>query len=788
MDHINTALVENKRPMMYKMMKWWGGKPHNIWAEYIKKYTESNDVVLDPFCGRGVGVAESVRNGRKAIGIDLNPIAIFQAKMILKPLDISKFNKEWNKIKKDLDKYEKGSNFFATLCIRCGNNARLVTVNRVDDIPYTIFYKCSCVKKYQEKSLDQNDKKAISISNVHDIKFQYPKQKFPHTAAFDMARRNYGETYEELFTRRNLFALAVIFNRINKVDDIVLKDFFKFAFISMVHLVSSIPSVREHSGRVGSGSWGRPSYMKPKKNMELNPFLQFERAIEGNQGIIKGKINSNERLMDKVKFAKTVQDLNFDSTVLLSQTNALEMVNFLKDNSIDYVITDPPYGGLIAYFDLSFIWSAWLALVDDRFTIPFDDEITIDSHKKIDFEEYHRRLDLVFDQIFRVLKGGKYMTVTFHNSKPKIFNSILKACQNSGFVLEKILFQMNRRAGETGAVSPWGTSVSDFYIRFRKPKKDESVTKLTDFVEIKFESIVERIAKEVLSQRGEPTEIAAMIPHMYEEMGQSGMRIHFSSDNQISTILDKSKDFIKIKNELWWFTDSVIKKSKLSIPLSDRVEEAVLNVLRQNYKVTYDQVLGSIFEKFPNSLTPDTENVGYYLNEYGEKTSDGMWKLKLGMNESEILSKHTSIETVLMKIGVKFGYDVWSPDKSKNSEMSNICIDFDLDSIPNSDRIKLIDVLWMKEGKIKYAFEVENSTGITTALERGSNISSHEVKRIIVLPNERMKFFERKKTEPLFSDYFKKDKWQIILYDRLESFIKNESMTEDSFTKLFKKS
>ena len=137
----------------------------------------------------------------------------------------------------------------------------------------------------------------------------YPDKVFPDTKAFDLARQNYGDSYDKLFSKRNLYALSVIFDRINKVEDNNLRDFFRFAFISMVHLVSRIPSVRENSDRVGSGSWGRPAYIKLKKRMELNPFLSYERAIEANQGIIKGKTSSNKRTKSTIKFVKSVDTL-----------------------------------------------------------------------------------------------------------------------------------------------------------------------------------------------------------------------------------------------------------------------------------------------------------------------------------------------------------------------------------------------------------------------------------------------------------------------------------------------
>ena len=544
-EHINKSFPEEKRPMMYKMMKWWGGKPQNIWSEYIKCYTEEGDVVLDPFCGRGVGVIEAVRNRRNAIGVDLNPIAIFQTRMISTELNLEQFKKEWSKLKVELEKSEKECGFFVTQCLLCKKSARLVTTNR-EKAPYSVVFLCPCTKRYQEKRPDIDDIILITKSDKHTIPFQYPKNDFPDTYSFKTARKNYGKTYDGLFTKRNIFALSLIFDRVNKIEDTNLRDFFKFAFISMVHLASKIPSVRENSDRRGSGSWGRPAYIKMRKSMELNPFLLYQRAIESSQGIIKGKTSSNERLENKIKLAETVDDFDSSCNLLLLQKNTTELNKFLKENSVDYIITDPPYGGLIPYFDLSFMWSAWLSLTDKSFTIPFDAEITIDEYRKIDLVEYQKRMGMAFENIYKVLKENKYMTVTFHNDKPRVFNSILYVCQNSGFVLENILFQRNKRSGEKKTSNHWGTSVSDFYIRFRKPGKNEKIV-LTDYVETKFEDIVESAAKKVLKEYG-AVEIAVMIPQIYKDMGN--LKICFSSDDQIHSILKKNKDFVN-KDGLW---------------------------------------------------------------------------------------------------------------------------------------------------------------------------------------------------------------------------------------------
>jgi DNA methylase len=49
--------------------------PENFVLEKLYAYTRPHDVVLDPFCGRGTTILESLLNNRSAIGSDINPVA-----------------------------------------------------------------------------------------------------------------------------------------------------------------------------------------------------------------------------------------------------------------------------------------------------------------------------------------------------------------------------------------------------------------------------------------------------------------------------------------------------------------------------------------------------------------------------------------------------------------------------------------------------------------------------------------------------------------------------------------
>ena len=73
---------------IYAMHKYWGKKPFNEISKFIEQYSESEETVMDCFCGSGVTLIEAVKAGRKAIGVDVNPIAIKLARVSMTAVKI----------------------------------------------------------------------------------------------------------------------------------------------------------------------------------------------------------------------------------------------------------------------------------------------------------------------------------------------------------------------------------------------------------------------------------------------------------------------------------------------------------------------------------------------------------------------------------------------------------------------------------------------------------------------------------------------------------------------------
>ncbi|MBE3128144.1 MAG: type I restriction enzyme HsdR N-terminal domain-containing protein [Actinobacteria bacterium] len=81
----------------------------NVVAEYIKNFSRPGDLVLDPFVGSGVTTVEALMNNRKAICLDINPMAIFLVKSLIAPVEQADLSKAFNEVKEEYLKKEPNS-------------------------------------------------------------------------------------------------------------------------------------------------------------------------------------------------------------------------------------------------------------------------------------------------------------------------------------------------------------------------------------------------------------------------------------------------------------------------------------------------------------------------------------------------------------------------------------------------------------------------------------------------------------------------------------------------------
>jgi hypothetical protein len=92
---INESVAFQDRSDLSSFVNWKGNaqSPIHRWLRYREAYSPHlttklplGKIILDPFCGCGSILIGAAQNGYKSTGIDLNPLAIFAAKVKLSPL------------------------------------------------------------------------------------------------------------------------------------------------------------------------------------------------------------------------------------------------------------------------------------------------------------------------------------------------------------------------------------------------------------------------------------------------------------------------------------------------------------------------------------------------------------------------------------------------------------------------------------------------------------------------------------------------------------------------------
>lgn len=118
----------------------------------------------------------------------------------------------------------------------------------------------------------------------------------------------------------------------------------------------------------------------------------------------------------------------------------------LQDGSIDLVITDPPFGGLLHYSELSDYFYVWLRLVlKSKYPEIFGPEFTpkameVVANRAREPEDadgfYQRLLTQCWREAHRILKPSGILAFTFHHSEDEPWVAVLESLFDAGYYLE----------------------------------------------------------------------------------------------------------------------------------------------------------------------------------------------------------------------------------------------------------------------------------------------------------------------------------------------------------------
>jgi SAM-dependent methyltransferase len=493
---------------VYRMHKYFARRPWNVFSDLISQYSSEGEIVLDPFCGGGVTVVEGLKLRRKVIGVDVNPVASYVTFMECQPAVLPELSASFNEVRTNVE--AELLSFYRTRCDQCLSTALADWLEWDEETKRIVRVKLDCprcgpVEKKASRGdqilADKIDRNFARLIKSQELWFP-PTRIPPGDKTGSLLSQNL-QAFHELFTSRNLLALAILRNEILKSKRDSARELLMFALSSSLKWASRQSHLR---GKIVEG-WAMHAYWVYPKSLELNVWNVYKRRYAA---AYKGKQYSNEHIGSYCRFANTFdQFVGGSSTCLILNRSASELP--LPDNGVDAIITDPPYGGNVNYAELSDFWYIWLS---NGRTIEKQSEVVINRSQKKSIDEYQTLLEGVLRECYRVLKPRKYFVSTFNSKDFRIVASFIVAASRVGFTLPRagVKYQAPIRSYTTTFhAMQIGAFVGDFIFAFKKePLEFKPIFRETEWQRIEAQ-ITELVEEDVKSSRVEP----ALREHAY---------------------------------------------------------------------------------------------------------------------------------------------------------------------------------------------------------------------------------------------------------------------------------
>lgn len=317
------------------------------------------------------------------------------------------------------------------------------TIQSIKHVPAILVYSVNG-KRY-EKNADQFDIDKIKEIYNYNISTFIPIEELPDGYNTEQPKRTQGFYYiHQFYTRRNLITLSVLFDKIQKS---LLPNKLKFLFTGMINRSTKMNRVHINNYFYGGGGWNAGHL----KGTLYIPSLPVETSVLEQ---IHDKLNLYLRAIP------LLPDHYGNGLFVASAENTT-----IKDNSIDYIFTDPPFGANINYSELNFLPESWLKVITNNRTEAIENQA---QGKNKSF--YYDEMQKCFAEYYRVLRPGKWMTVEFSNTSAAIWNFIQRAITSAGFVIAKVS-GLDKKQGGIRSITTSTAVRQDLAISCYKPSQ-----------------------------------------------------------------------------------------------------------------------------------------------------------------------------------------------------------------------------------------------------------------------------------------------------------------------------
>jgi DNA modification methylase len=500
-------IIESVNNEIYRSHSYHTKVPHPAISKLYLHYTQPGDIVIDSFGGTGMaGVAARKCDGndrelskrfkyefkeiidlklgaRRAILNDLSPVAFhisknfnsnynvselqdvitsFKNKLIkeighLFQLDVNNLKIPYNYLvwteillckscSNELNYHDLTSDYVNNhftdilVCTKCGTSQKRTEASPLKETIYDNYLKESITQlKYSPVHLNYsaNKKRNTKVPDTKDVEkaFYDDSTKNDHYVPIDDVTigdksidpfRVGVRHIHQFYSPRIRYFIKTYFSLIDSFEFKENREFLLFILSAILPKLTRMNRyMPRHGSRALVGPMANTLYIPPMY-VENNPIGQFEFQ---SKKILKAFINNHSSNIGQIGSATNLSNL--------------------KNNSVDYVFVDPPFGANIMYSELNQLTESWLKVKTNNIKEAIENKSQ--RKGKMDYQEL--MLDS-FIELNRVLKPGKYMTVQFSNTSAAVWNTIQNSINQSGFYILNVITNDNTRGGLHAMLGP----------------------------------------------------------------------------------------------------------------------------------------------------------------------------------------------------------------------------------------------------------------------------------------------------------------------------------------------
>lgn len=314
-------------------------------------------------------------------------------------------------------------------------------VRQAEQQPVLINYTVS--KRRFEKVPDDADIALIDRLEQAAVRPGPPIVTMPDGFNTQQPRQSHGFTHlHHFFTKRNLTLLADFWVRVRELNNREARFLGLFVLTGALQRVCRLnrymPNHDRHVGPLSGTLYAAPLTAEiPATNYLRSRIADLRRCGRGPRG--RG--------------------------VVVGTQSATDLRN-VPDGVVDYIFTDPPFGGNLNYSELNTLVEGWLGVRTDP-----SREAVVNRVQGKSLADYRRLMLAAFCEYFRVLKPGRWITVEFHNSRNAVWIAIQEALSEAGFVVADVRV-LDKKKGTTKQLSYSSTVKQDLAISAYKPRDE----------------------------------------------------------------------------------------------------------------------------------------------------------------------------------------------------------------------------------------------------------------------------------------------------------------------------